>query len=112
MAARRIPIAGDVPALRRAVRRFRAAGETVALVPTMGALPAGHISLLKQARRRAKRVVVSIFVTPAQFAPGEDFSTYPRTFEADVHALADAAADLVWAPASVAEIYPAGFSTK
>lgn len=109
---RRIPIAGDVAALRRAVARFRAAGETVALVPTMGALHAGHISLVKRARRRAKRVVVSMFVNPTQFAPSEDFSTYPRTFEADLQALSKVATDQVWAPRSVAEMYPADFSTQ
>jgi pantoate--beta-alanine ligase len=109
---RRVPIVRTVATLRRAVRRYRDAGETVALVPTMGALHAGHLSLVAEARRRADRVVVSIFVNPAQFAPTEDLSTYPRTFDTDVRALADAEADLVWAPATVAEMYPPGFSTR
>ena len=102
----------NVKALRRAVARFRDAGETVALVPTMGALHAGHISLVELARRKADRVVVSIFVNPTQFAPTEDFSTYPRTFDDDVAKLGDAAADLVWAPATVMEMYPEGFATR
>lgn len=108
---RRIPIARTVKTLRRAVAGMREAGETVALVPTMGALHRGHVSLVERARRRADRIVVSIFVNPTQFAPSEDFSTYPRTFAADVKALEDVGADLVWAPATVQEMYPDGFST-
>lgn len=110
--ARRPKVAKTVNALRREVARWRAAGETVALVPTMGALHAGHLSLVRLARRRADRVVISIFVNPAQFAPAEDFSTYPRTFAADLEALAEGKADLVWAPASVAVMYPQGFATR
>jgi len=108
----RIPIARTVATLRRAVARYRAAGETVALVPTMGALHAGHLALVRRAQKRCDRVVVSIFVNPAQFGPSEDFSTYPRTFDTDVRALADAQADLVWAPASVTEMYPPGFALQ
>src|SRR5215204_537163 len=103
---RRIKVAGTVAALRRSVTRWRDAGATVALVPTMGALHAGHLSLVRRARRRADRVVVSIFVNPAQFAPTEDFSTYPRTFAADLAMLAEQQADLVWAPQSVGVMYP------
>ena len=99
-----------VPALRNQVRQWRAAGESVALVPTMGALHAGHVSLIELARSRAKRVIVSIFVNPTQFAPNEDFSKYPRTFEADVAKVAEAGADAVFHP-SADEVYPAGFST-
>ena len=110
--ARRPTIAKTVPALRRTVAGWRDRKETVALVPTMGALHAGHISLVRLARRRADRVVVSIFVNPAQFAPSEDFSTYPRTFDTDVKMLAKEKADLVWAPANVAVMYPAGFATR
>jgi pantoate--beta-alanine ligase len=109
---RRPKIAKTVPSLRRAVATWRARGQTVALVPTMGALHDGHLSLVRTARRRADRVVVSIFVNPAQFAPSEDFSTYPRTFAADLALLAQEKADLVWAPANVAVMYPEGFATR
>src|SRR3954454_8332943 len=105
-------IARTVPALRRSIAQWRDAGETIALVPTMGALHQGHVSLVRLARRRADRVVVSIFVNPAQFAPSEDFSTYPRTFETDVAMLTEEKTDLVWAPANVAVMYPEGFATR
>ncbi|OYX83262.1 MAG: pantoate--beta-alanine ligase, partial [Azorhizobium sp. 35-67-5] len=72
-------IASSLTELRAAVRGFRAAGETLALVPTMGALHDGHIALVRQAQALASRVAVSIFVNPTQFAPNEDFSRYPRT---------------------------------
>jgi pantoate--beta-alanine ligase len=107
-----VPVAGTVEALRRVVGGFRAAGETVALVPTMGALHAGHLALVQQARQQARRVVVSIFVNPTQFAPNEDFSTYPRTFDSDLAALAAEQTDLVWAPESVTAMYPERFATK
>jgi pantoate--beta-alanine ligase len=110
--ARRIKAAGTVVTLRRNVARWRDAGATVALVPTMGALHAGHLALVRLARRRADRVVVSIFVNPAQFAPTEDFSSYPRTFAADLALLAEEKADLVWAPQSVGVMYPDGFATR
>jgi pantoate--beta-alanine ligase len=110
--ARRPNLAKTVPSLRRAIAAYRARREAVALVPTMGALHAGHLSLVRLARRRADRVVVSIFVNPAQFAPSEDFSTYPRTFAADLALLAEEKADLVWAPANVAVMYPQGFATQ
>jgi pantoate--beta-alanine ligase len=110
--ARRPKVAKTVAALRRQVARWRDTSETVALVPTMGALHDGHLALVRLARRRADRVVVSIFVNPAQFAPTEDFSTYPRTFDTDVAALAEEKADLVWAPANVAVMYPEGFATR
>jgi len=97
-------------ALRRAIGRLRARRDTIALVPTMGALHPGHLALVRLAKRRARRVVVSIFVNPAQFAPHEDFSTYPRTLAADLDALAKLKVDLVWAP-SVAQMYPDGFAT-
>jgi pantoate--beta-alanine ligase len=100
-----------MPALRGAVLRWRTAGERIALVPTMGALHAGHLALVRAARRRAARVLVSIFVNPAQFAPHEDFASYPRSFDADLAALAELAVDLVWAPAA-AVMYPPGFATR
>lgn len=108
---RRPPILRSVPALRNAVARYRRAHDRVALVPTMGALHDGHLSLVRQAQRRADRVVVSIFVNPAQFAPTEDFTTYPRTFKSDVAALSALDVDLVWAP-TVKVMYPEGFATK
>lgn len=104
-------IARTVQILRRANARFRAAAEHVALVPTMGALHAGHLSLVRRAKRSANRVVVSIFVNPAQFAPHEDFASYPRRLEEDLAALAREKVDLVWAP-STEIMYPAGFATR
>lgn len=101
----------SLPALRRACAQFRARHETVALVPTMGALHAGHLALVRTAKRRARRVVVSIFVNPTQFAPSEDFSSYPRTWNADIAALAELGVDLVWAP-SAQVMYPEGFATR
>jgi pantoate--beta-alanine ligase len=101
----------EISALRRAVAQWRASGETIALIPTMGALHAGHISLLEASRAHARRAVVSIFVNPTQFAPNEDFSAYPRTFEADRAKLAEAGCDGCFAP-TAAEMYPQGFSTQ
>jgi len=109
--ARRPLVVRSVPALRKMVSRYRSKGETVALVPTMGALHDGHLSLVRVAHRRARRVIVSIFVNPAQFAPSEDFKTYPRNFNADLAMLGALKVDLVWAP-SVAVMYPEGFATK
>ncbi len=77
----------------------------------MGALHAGHLSLVQRAQRRADRIIVSIFVNPTQFAPHEDLQTYPRTFAADRAALAKTATDVIWAP-SAATMYPAGFATR
>jgi pantoate--beta-alanine ligase len=104
-------IARTMPALRRALESLRARKATVALVPTMGALHDGHLSLVRLAKRRAARVVVSIFVNPAQFAPTEDFSSYPRTWKSDVAKLAAAEVDLIWNPA-VKTMYPDGFATR
>jgi pantoate--beta-alanine ligase len=104
-------IVRTLPALRRALDGLRAKKATIALVPTMGALHDGHVSLVRLAKRRAKKVVVSIFVNPAQFAPTEDFSSYPRTWKADVARLAAEHVDLIWNP-DVKTMYPAGFATK
>src|SRR3954452_5177705 len=104
-------IANTVSVLRRSVTQWRDSGETIALVPTMGALHAGHVSLVRLAKRRADRVVVSVFVNPAQFAPHEDFGRYPRTWDTDLAALAREQVDLIWAP-SVEEMYPHGFATR
>jgi len=100
-----------VPPLRRALERYRKAGERIALVPTMGALHRGHLALVREAGRRAKRVVVSVFVNPTQFAPHEDFASYPRSFATDIKVLREAEVDLVWAP-SVEAMYPDGFATR
>jgi pantoate--beta-alanine ligase len=109
--ARGPTIARTIATLDRAIGKFRAAGQSLALVPTMGALHAGHIALVRRARRKADRVAVSIFVNPAQFAPHEDFSTYPRPFDADVAALRDLEVDLVWAP-QLDVMYPPQFATR
>ena len=104
-------IARTVPVLRRAVDNLRARKATVALVPTMGALHDGHVSLVRLAKRRAAKVIVSIFVNPTQFAPTEDFGAYPRTWKADVAKLAAEKVDLIWHP-DVKAMYPDGFATR
>ena len=104
-------IVRTVPALRRALDRLKAKKATTALVPTMGALHDGHVSLVRLAKRRATRVIVSIFVNPTQFAPSEDFSSYPRTWKADVAKLAAEEVDLIWNP-DVKTMYPDGFATR
>jgi pantoate--beta-alanine ligase len=100
-----------VPALRRALDGLRVRKATTALVPTMGALHDGHVSLVRLAQRRATRVIVSIFVNPTQFAPTEDFGSYPRTWKADVRKLAAEDVDLIWHP-DVKVMYPEGFATR
>ncbi len=103
-------IVRDIHELRAALLPWRR--ERVGLVPTMGALHEGHLSLVRETQNHADRIVTSIFVNPAQFAPHEDFDRYPRALESDVAKLSDTGAvDLVFAP-SVAEIYPWGFATK
>src|SRR5215471_12354871 len=94
---RRINVARSIVALERALVRLQRA-DRIALVPTMGALHRGHLQLVRHARRRARRVIVSIFVNPTQFGPTEDFGTYPRTFTQDLAALTELDVDLVWAP--------------
>jgi pantoate--beta-alanine ligase len=104
-------IVRTIPALRRAIDGLRAKKATTALVPTMGALHDGHVSLIRLAKRRATKVIVSIFVNPTQFAPSEDFGSYPRTWKADVAKLAAEDVDLIWNP-DVKTMYPDGFATK
>lgn len=98
-------------ALRQAIRAYRTDGETVALVPTMGALHDGHLELVRLAKTKADRAVVSIYVNPKQFAPHEDFGRYPRDEAGDRGKLASAGADLVWLP-DTALMYPDGFATR
>jgi pantoate--beta-alanine ligase len=100
-----------VAAMRAAVAGWHEAGEKVALVPTMGALHEGHIALVKLAQQHARRVVVSIFVNPTQFAPHEDFKKYPRTFDTDRAMLEAVGADAIFFP-QVEEMYPPGFATR
>jgi pantoate--beta-alanine ligase len=110
-AASALPTVRTVVELRSAIASWRRSGETVALVPTMGALHAGHLSLLELAHARCQRIVVSLFINPTQFGPKEDYAAYPRDEAADAAKLAAAGADLLYAPA-VSEMYPEGFATQ
>ncbi len=101
----------DLPTLRERVAKAKRAGHPVGFVPTMGALHEGHLSLVRTARRECGCVVVSIFVNPLQFGPGEDFARYPRRADEDAKLLASAGADLLYAP-DAAEFYPPDFSTS
>jgi pantoate--beta-alanine ligase len=101
-------IVHSVSDLHAELAEWRARGESVALVPTMGNLHAGHLSLVQRARQMGECVVVSVFVNPLQFGPGEDFERYPRTLEADATLLREAGADVLFAPA-VSDMYPGGY---
>lgn len=100
----------DIGLLRRAVAALQQGGKSVALVPTMGALHAGHLSLVRTGRRVADHVIVSIFVNPTQFGPNEDFSAYPRDEAKDAALLVEEKVALLWAP-DVGTMYPGGHST-
>jgi pantoate--beta-alanine ligase len=106
-----VQIIRDLKGLHAALEKLRADGGTVAMVPTMGALHDGHMTLVHEAKRRASHVVVSIFVNPTQFGPNEDLSAYPRQEEADAKLLRAAGVAILWAP-SVEAMYPSGFATS
>jgi pantoate--beta-alanine ligase len=108
----KVAIAANLVQLRALLDPWRKAGSRIALVPTMGALHEGHLALVRQAAASADKVVVSIFVNPAQFAPHEDFGRYPRAFESDKEKLErTGAVQLIYAP-DVRDMYPEGFATK
>jgi pantoate--beta-alanine ligase len=106
-----IAVARTVADLRERVGRWRAAGERVALVPTMGAIHRGHLALVAAGRRDCRRVVASLFVNPKQFAPSEDFTAYPRSEAADLAAFHGGGVDLAFIP-GIEQMYPAGFVTS
>jgi pantoate--beta-alanine ligase len=105
-----VKICNTIAEARSACREVRAANTRLGLVPTMGALHAGHLSLVRAAKAQCDVVVVSIFVNPTQFGPSEDFAKYPRSFESDCAALEKENVDLIFAP-SAQEMYPAGDTT-
>lgn len=111
MSDSRLPIARDVAALRAAVAAWRRAGKRIGLVPTMGALHEGHLSLVREAKQSCDYVVASLFVNPKQFAPHEDFERYPRDEAKDAALLASAGCDLLFAPPG-SVMYPEGHSTN
>jgi pantoate--beta-alanine ligase len=104
------PVADTIAEVRSAVKAARRDGKAIGFVPTMGALHAGHASLIRTARTQSDFTVVSIFVNPAQFGPNEDFSRYPRTFDADRELCGAVGADLIFAP-SKEEMYADGYGT-
>lgn len=106
-----VPQVRSVSALRSAVAAWRTSGARIGLVPTMGALHEGHLSLVTLLKQTTDKVVVSIFVNPTQFAPHEDFESYPRTEESDLQKLASVGADLAFLP-NAKEMYPEGFATQ
>ncbi len=111
MPSRQVEVVRSLAELRGVVNGWRNSGDRIGLVPTMGALHEGHLSLVRMAKAQAGRAVVSIFVNPTQFAPHEDFSRYPRDEAGDLEKLAAVGCDLVWAP-DVGSMYPQGFSTS
>ena len=108
--ANEFTVTSHIPELRHAVATARLSGCTIGCVPTMGALHAGHVSLIEECRRRTDFVVATIFVNPSQFAPHEDLTKYPRPLERDLQMCRDAGANLVYVP-EVPALYPPGFQT-
>ncbi len=106
-----IRVLRDKRSLRAEVAGWKMAGARVGVVPTMGALHAGHLSLVEAARRDSDRVIVTLFVNPSQFNNPEDLEKYPRTEESDLEKLAPHGVDVLWTP-GVGEMYPAGFATR
>lgn len=100
-----------ISALRDIIGAWRRENLRIGMIPTMGALHEGHLSLVREARRRTERVIVTLFVNPAQFAATEDLGAYPRALDADLAKLAEVRADILFAP-ELAEIYPADFDTR
>jgi pantoate--beta-alanine ligase len=111
VAMKSTPIVTTIAALRAEIARWRRGGHSIGLVPTMGALHEGHLSLVHQTQNRCDKTIASIFVNPAQFAPHEDFDRYPRTLESDADKLSRANIDLIFVP-TVAEMYPQGFASR
>jgi len=105
-----LPVVRKAAALRAQIAAWRASGERIGLIPTMGSLHRGHLALVQRALDAGERAVVSIFVNPTQFGPNEDFASYPRNEAEDVETLRAVGADLVWAP-DLEEMYPPRFST-
>ncbi len=108
--ANEFTVTSHIPELRQTVATARLSGCTIGCVPTMGALHAGHVSLIEECRRRTDFVVATIFVNPSQFAPHEDLTKYPRPLERDLQMCRDAGANLVYVP-EVPALYPPGFQT-
>ena len=106
-----IKIVRTIKELRETVTSWRKEGHTIGLIPTMGALHHGHLSLVKEIKQHTSRTIASIFVNKKQFGPNEDFDLYPRTEEDDIKKLQSASCDLLYAP-SIEEIYPNGFSSN
>jgi pantoate--beta-alanine ligase len=111
MATSALRIVRDVAALRAEISAWRKAGGSIGLVPTMGALHEGHLSLARAAREKCDRAIATLFVNPRQFAPHEDFDRYPRNEEQDASLLAGAGCDLLYAP-DRSVMYPEGFATN
>jgi pantoate--beta-alanine ligase len=111
MSADTVQVVRTTKELRAIIKNWRREDLSIALVPTMGALHAGHISLAEEGLKRCDRLVMSIFVNPTQFAPGEDLDSYPRTFDEDVKKFTEIGGHLIWAP-TPGEMYPDGFATR